>query len=530
MKKIMCTVFFLTGLLLFTQTLFINEFMADNDNVIEDPDEPGAFDDWIELYNPNVYAIELSEMYLTDDLTDLTKWQIPDGVVISGGSFLLFWADNDEEQGDVHTNFKLSSGGEEIGLIDTDGSTIIDSYTFGPQEMDISEGRYPDGADNWIFMSAPTPGYSNGQSNNPPNISDFAQFPLLPSSGQDVNVVATVTDDNFVSTVYTKYDTGSGFIDLIMWDDGDHGDLDEEDGIYGCYIPSQASGTEVQYYIEATDNEGESTVYPVTSPDIIMHYIVDYEIPLLYLNEFMADNDSTITDPQGDFDDWIEIYNASTEPIDIGGMYLTDKFQEPEDWWMIPTTQPDSTTIAPGSFLLLWADSDIEFGVLHLDFKLSIDGEQIGLFAFYGTTPIDTLSFGVQTIDVSYGRYPDGSENWIFMNTPTPGSANSSALADDQIIDNTETISLLGNYPNPFNYETVIHFSLTRPEFINLNIYNVKGEKVRNLIHRELQPDTYSINWNGRDQNMKKNSSGIYIIKLSASTKTKVQKIILMNK
>lgn len=143
--------------------LYINEFMADNTSTIEDPDEAGSYPDWIEIYNPLLITFDLGGMYLTDDQTMLTKYQIPDGVSIGPGGYLLFWADNDPAQGETHTNFKLNAtDGEAIGLIDTDGTTVIDSIVFGPQTSDISYGRYPDGTDNQGFFEAPTPGTTNG--------------------------------------------------------------------------------------------------------------------------------------------------------------------------------------------------------------------------------------------------------------------------------------------------------------------------------------------------------------------------------
>jgi PKD repeat protein len=147
------------------------------------------------------------------------------------------------------------------------------------------------------------------------------------------------------------------------------------------------------------------------------------EQPAIYINEFMASNNTTIADPQGDYDDWIEIYNADTYPVDIGGMYITDDFSDPAKW-KIPDTQPNSTTIQPGEFLLLWADEDTDYGVFHLDIRLDITGEEIGLYTDDLTSVIDSITFEEQTIDISYGREIDGMENWLFMVNTTPGYSN----------------------------------------------------------------------------------------------------------
>ena len=122
--------------------------------------------DWIELYNPGSEAIDLGGLYLTDDLTDPTQFQIPTGVTIPGESFLLFYADNDTDQGDQHTNFKLSADGERVGLFGMDGVTQIDAVTFAEQTTDVAYGRQTDGTGSWAVLCGATPGSANGNSCN----------------------------------------------------------------------------------------------------------------------------------------------------------------------------------------------------------------------------------------------------------------------------------------------------------------------------------------------------------------------------
>ena len=120
--------------------LKINELLAINDSSNED--EYGQFDDWIELYNPTNQELNLSGLYLTDDLDNLTKWQFSSSdQYILPNEYILIWCDNDESQGLLHTNFKLSSDGELLILVNTDRSTIIDSISFGIQTSDQSFGR-----------------------------------------------------------------------------------------------------------------------------------------------------------------------------------------------------------------------------------------------------------------------------------------------------------------------------------------------------------------------------------------------------
>ncbi|MCB0000802.1 MAG: lamin tail domain-containing protein, partial [Anaerolineales bacterium] len=127
--------------------LRINEFMALNQNNLEDPDEPGTHPDWIEIYNGGGTAVNLQNLYLSDDPTNLTKSPITATIMVPANDFVLFYADSQPEQGPHHTNFGLSGNGENILLVGNDGSTIIDSYTFGPHTADIAEARFPDRAD-----------------------------------------------------------------------------------------------------------------------------------------------------------------------------------------------------------------------------------------------------------------------------------------------------------------------------------------------------------------------------------------------
>jgi len=174
--------------------------------------------------------------------------------------------------------------------------------------------------------------------------------------------------------------------------------------------------------------------------------------PTLVINEFMASNnsDSDINDPYGDYDDWIEIYNNSDANIDLGGMYLTDDLGNPTKW-QIPTGYPSETTVPADGFVVFWADDETTEGHLHTNFKLSGSGEEIGLFDIDGNTAIDTIAFGEQATNISYGRYPDANDNLRFFPTPTPLADNNGAYLGE--IDNVEFSKERGFYDSnyPFN-------------------------------------------------------------------------------
>ncbi len=141
-------------------SLRLNEFMAVNDGTISD--EYGQYDDWLEIYNPTEETISTAGLFLSDDLAVSTKWALPDTSLEAYG-YLLFWCDGDVLQGPLHTGFKISGSGEELGLYSclSSGNLAIDTVIFGVQQADVSSARLPDGSGPWLSCSGPTPGISN---------------------------------------------------------------------------------------------------------------------------------------------------------------------------------------------------------------------------------------------------------------------------------------------------------------------------------------------------------------------------------
>ena len=89
--------------------------------------------------------------------------------------------------------------------------------------------------------------------------------------------------------------------------------------------------------------------------------------------------------------------------------------------------------------------------------------------------------------------------------------------------------SNLQNYPNPFNPTTTISFSITQnSDFVNLEIYNVKGQKVKQLVSSQLSAGQHSVEWNGKNENNKSVTSGIYYCRLKSGNSVNSKKMILM--
>jgi hypothetical protein len=144
----------------------------------------------------------------------------------------------------------------------------------------------------------------------------------------------------------------------------------------------------------------------------------------IFINEWLAQNQGSLIDPaDGDLDDWFELFNPNDFPVDLGGYYLSDTLTNKTQYRI-----PNGYVVPAHGYLLVWADNETGQNSsnrvdLHANFALSRTGEAIGLFSPDGTL-IDGITFGVQTNDISEGRFPDGAANRYYMTTLTPRAAN----------------------------------------------------------------------------------------------------------
>jgi len=120
----------------------ISEFMAVNDTSYQDED--GDFSDWIEIHNPGPAPVQLDGYHLTDNAANLTKWTFP-AITLNADQYLVIFASNKDRTdpaSQLHTGFRLSSGGEFLGLVAPDGTTIVSAFgpVYPPQFDDQSFG------------------------------------------------------------------------------------------------------------------------------------------------------------------------------------------------------------------------------------------------------------------------------------------------------------------------------------------------------------------------------------------------------
>ena len=91
-----------------------------------------------------------------------------------------------------------------------------------------------------------------------------------------------------------------------------------------------------------------------------------------------------------------------------------------------------------------------------------------------------------------------------------------------------EDFSLHQNYPNPFNGDTVISFDLPQSEEVRLDVYNISGQRVRELVSQRLQAGVYRVGWDGKDGKGSALASGLYVYQILAGTHRQQKKLLLI--
>jgi hypothetical protein len=357
--------------------------------------------------------------------------------------------------------------------------------------------------------------------------------PKNPGANDSIFVYASVFDNDGLSEVSIHYQAnGSSTTQIYQMNYSPVSNtkkVEEADRWIGV-IPPLGAGNSGKFFVFVKDNQNQSQFYPrkraieIQSQQIFTDDIV--------INEFMADNGNTITDPAGEYDDWIELYNPTSNPITLTNRYLTDK---KDNLTKYQFTQPNLVLNA-NDYLAIWCDEQQEQQGIHTNFKLSASGEFIALVENDGITIIDSISFGPQTTDISFGRIPDGADNWITM-TPTPGTTNNIVSVDDEEFIPYEF--KLTAYPNPFNPSTTIRFStppasspLTKGRnevwFVTLKVYDILGNELITLVNEEKSAGTYEIIWNGKNNSGNNVSSGIYFARIQANQQFNNIKLMLL--
>lgn len=335
-----------------------------------------------------------------------------------------------------------------------------------------------------------------------PDITNIVTIPATLSIGDSVWITSKVTDEDSVILAY-RFSNSQLFTKVDMFDDGLHNDGIAGDSIYGYLINN--IGNKVEYYIYA-ENDSAGRFSPERAA---------YEFHLLsisgdvVINELSAINSSIQTDQNGEYDDWIELYNNSSLSIDIGGYHLSDAGNNLQKWVI-----PNGTTINGNDYLILWADKDTLQTGLHTNFKLSSSGESLYFSDTLGNL-LDETTYGIQTTDITFGRYPNGTGPFVMMN-PTYSATNSNSPIG---IENIELIARNNFviYPNPAKGK--VNVRVTEPGEYQIIVRDINGREMTTK-NMNTSSTICSININNF-------AKGFYILTITNNDFTSTKKFII---
>lgn len=225
----------------------------------------------------------------------------------------------------------------------------------------------------------------------------------------------------------------------------------------------------------------------------------------IIINELNA-RTSVVTDNAGEPEDWIELYNAGDETVNLAGLYITDNLNF-KNKHQLSSGTGNEMLLAPGEYKVLWADEDLNQGADHLSFKLSAEGEAIGIYQIIENNihVVDEVIFDSQTLEGSFSRIPDATGPFLLTAQSTPRAMN-------QFVTSVEDELLIHVYPNP----------VVADLFIEAPVLIQKIELL-DFVGRPLQ--TYDM-INKQSISLNSYPSGIYILRYQVAGKLQALKII----
>jgi len=318
----------------------------------------------------------------------------------------------------------------------------------------------------------------------------------------EVKLKATV--QNAVSVVLNyRFSKDASFKSMTMYDNGLHDDGAADDKIYGAKF--NLSSLHSEYYIYAENNDAgkfspERAAYEFYSIEALTNTPQKGDI---VINEFLALNQTDTVDEAGQHEDWIELINKTSSPLNLFGLYLTDLYSLPKKYAF-----PANTIIPPYGLLTLFADQDSSTGqFLHCNFKLSGSGEMLLLSDGNGLI-LDSITFGVQTADVSIARCPNGTGALLPTSKPSFNKYNCGFIGIQT--SGKEPVINYKLYPNP----TQNSFTIDGRNIQMIEIYNVLGS----LVYEQKYNNEMKVNLT--DLSL---TSGVYLIKINGLTTKRLQ-------
>ena len=313
----------------------------------------------------------------------------------------------------------------------------------------------------------------------PPTVLVLNSNSVLPHS--TTNITANVQNANYVYLAY-RFKFSDKFEKLEIFDDGNNGDGAAGDGVYGVTISVDAR--DVQYYVYAEN--ATAGIFSPQRAEKEFHQIA--VVSGLVINEIMAANFSKVSDQDGEYDDWVELYNGGNTSINLEGFYLSDNENDLTKW-IFP-----NTVIQANDYKIIWCDTagSSQTG-LHTTYRLSADQEEVYLTDPSGVV-VDAVHFVNMPTDVAYARVPNG--DGVFIHQEESQDLNNQSVSSENNISHTSKIRV---YPNPSNSKIYILGTNQKVE-----VYNMIGK----LVYGPDNTTTINISdW----------ESGIYFVKSGLS-------------
>jgi len=335
----------------------------------------------------------------------------------------------------------------------------------------------------------------------PPTITAVTPGSTTPALDSALSVTANVTNANAVYLGY-RFEAGGKFTRILMYDDGAHNDGAAGDNVYGTSFTM--SGAQVQYYIYA-ENADAGMFSPQRAEHEFYSLLADAMNPTagqVVINEFLAQNVDNNMDEEGKYEDWIELYNNTSTPLNLFGLYMTDNYSNPTKFAF-----PSHTIIPANGYLVIFADEDsTTASYLHCNFKLSASGEQIMISNGSGNV-IDSITFGAQSGNISMGRCPNGTGGFVSLTTPSFNTSNCTVG-----IEESSKVIGLNVYPNPATDAITVELDTDKKEN-TVKIMNILGKTVlsETLVNTTQQLDVSGL------------SSGVYILSVNDNQFRKIQ-------
>jgi hypothetical protein len=432
-------------------SLRINEVLASNDGVFN---HNGTTPDAIELFNAGDSPFDLTGLRLTDDPEDPDQFIFPSGASIPARGYLVVFANNPDGTPGYHLGFNLNQGGDALYLYDStvNGGALIDSVVFGLQLVDLSIGRIADGT--WT-LTQPTFGSANVEARlgdpRALRINEWLALGTTPFDNDFVELYNTASlpvalgglflTDELVGKplrheiAALSFMPGFGYQRFIA--DGNAGQgsdhlnfsLTSDQGEIGLFFPDGTSIDCVFYQpqrlniSQGRSPNGSSNIVFFDTPTPGAPNPLVTSVPFggaLVINEVLALNSSLAE--AGRTPDWVELYNGTTNTVDLSNLSLTDDTLQPRRFVFSP-----GTLLAPAAYLRVLCDpgNTNVSPLINTNFALKSTGGGVYLFDSLanGGSLLNSIVYGIQTADLSIGRVPDGSANWVLA-SPTPNAAN----------------------------------------------------------------------------------------------------------